>query len=166
MKDAPDILENTKIGEVTEGIAIMSKFLSDDREVLLSFFNTDKKNWGDGKVESCLGDIIVIINALVDYADLVEKASKLWEGISNLQKYNFEYHANRCRKISYNLAEQINYDREAALEKCRNMKEKVRDNDVGEDGISALARRHYGENLEKAVPAKPPVKMAQLKIEF
>lgn len=91
-------------------------------------------------IHSCEGDMVVICNAMADYADLMMEFIRQsdYEGY---QKAFYEVHANRCRKISEKLQEQIGYDRNAAIEKCRAKKKYYEqgggesDNDIGEDAM-------------------------------
>lgn len=97
-------------------------------------------------IHSCEGDVIVICNAMIDYADLLMEfiSQSDYEGY---QKAFYEVHANRCRKISEKLQEQIGYDRNAAIEKCRAKKKyygqggEEPDNDIGEEAMVMMVKR-------------------------
>lgn len=97
-------------------------------------------------IHSCEGDVIVICNAMADYADLLMEYIRQsdYEGY---QKAFYEIHAERCRKISLNLQEQIGYDRDAAIEKCRAKRKyygqgsEDDNNDVGEDAMVLAVRK-------------------------
>lgn len=97
-------------------------------------------------IHSCEGDVIVICNAMADYADLLMEyiSQSDYEGY---QKAFYEIHAERCRKISLKLQEQIGYDRDAAIEKCRAKRKyygqgsEDDNNDVGEDAIVLTVRK-------------------------
>lgn len=104
----------------------------------ISFYNL-KAGCYQG-IHSCEGDMIVICNAMIDYADLLLEfiGQSDYEGY---QKAFYEVHAERCRKISQKLQEQIGYDRDAAVEKCRSKKKYYGqdgdgpDSDVGEEAM-------------------------------
>lgn len=97
-------------------------------------------------IHSCEGDVIVICNAMADYADLLMEYIRQsdYEGY---QKAFYEVHAERCRKISLKLQEQIGYDRDAAIEKCRAKRKyygqgsEDDNNDVGEDAMVLAVRK-------------------------
>lgn len=97
-------------------------------------------------IHSCEGDVIVICNAMADYADLLMEYIRQsdYEGY---QKAFYEIHAERCRKISLKLQEQIGYDRDAAIEKCRAKRKyygqgsEDDNNDVGEDAMVLAVRK-------------------------
>lgn len=97
-------------------------------------------------IHSCEGDVIVICNAMADYADLLMEYIRQsdYEGY---QKAFYEIHAERCRKISLKLQEQIGYDRDAAIEKCRAKRKYYGQgseddkNDVGEDAMVLAMRK-------------------------
>lgn len=55
-------------------------------------------------------------------------------------RIQYELHIKRCLKIQKLISEQIGYDREAAIEKCRK-KNHRKDEDVGEDAVVLAARR-------------------------
>lgn len=97
-------------------------------------------------IHSCEGDVIVICNAMADYADLLMEYIRQsdYEGY---QKAFYEIYAERCRKISLKLQEQIGYDRDAAIEKCRAKRKyygqgsEDDNNDVGEDAMVLAVRK-------------------------
>ncbi len=92
---------------------------------------------------TCEGDVLVTINALADYADIIMEfiAQSDYGGYRNAF---YELHAERCRKISKKLQEQIGYDRDAAIDRCREKKKyfgKNSDNDVGEDALVMAVKK-------------------------
>lgn len=92
-------------------------------------------------VQSCQGDLIVICNALADYAGLLsEYLEEEGEQMDVCGRIRYELHIERCLKIQKLISEQIRYDREAAIEKCRK-KNHRKDEDVGEDAVVLAARR-------------------------
>lgn len=128
---------------------------------LLRYF--DLKDWSDKVIETCAGDITVIINALEDYGRLLDAVVKEW-GLDGYHGALYELHAERCRKISAKYQQAVGYDYRRALDKCRKRKEK--EVDVGEEALSLLAK--YGAKGTKPKeateqPAPPPAE--QLRME-
>lgn len=81
-------------------------------------------------VVSCsYGDIVLIICMLHDYVKMMDK----------IQEDDIQwkvYYRNRFIRMADHLAEQIDYDYDAAVEKCRKKQEqKERYSDVGEDAM-------------------------------
>lgn len=96
---------------------------------------------------SCEGDLIVICNVLVDYADMLDEflqADRERLGLCGALQY--EHMRDRCRKITAGLQEKIGYDRDAAIEKCRKRADRKpkADAGIGEDALVLSARRRAG----------------------
>lgn len=110
----------------------------------LQFYNLKSRCYQG--IHTCEGDMIVICNILADYADLMMEFIRQsdYEGY---QKAFYEVHAQRCQKISLKLQEQIGYDRDAAIERCRAKRKyygesgDVPDNDVGEEAMVMMVKR-------------------------
>lgn len=144
--------------ETTETV-FLAELYGPEPEGIFSFLNRDFK---PAQVETCYGDLIIMINALMDYASLLDGAVKEW----NLDGYHassYKYHAERCRKISRHYAQAIGYDYEMALEKCRKKQEKHQESDVGEDALAAAY--HKGLREAKAKEKKKEEKNEQLRDE-
>lgn len=113
----------------------------------LQFYNLKSQCYQG--IHTCEGDITVMCNAMADYADLIMEFIRQsdYEGY---QKAFYEVYANRCRKISEKLQEQIGYSREAAIERCRIKRGwRESDNDIGEDALVMAvkkSREKKGEN--------------------
>jgi len=113
------------------------------------------------EIRACYGDIIIIINAMADYADLLDEYRRMFpEKLDAFQTATYEYQAGRCRKIQKSLEKQMEYDREKAIEKCKKYHRKQEDNDIGEEALALLARRKASEEKKKEETEKPaePVK--------
>lgn len=101
------------------------------------------------------GDMYVIINAMADYADILMESIALSGGKMGYKEAFYEIHANRCQKISERLQEQIGYNREEAIERCRKKRRYYGDggeddsSDVGEDAMY-LALKQRREKVVKA----------------
>lgn len=133
--------------------------------------NEDEKNMvpiryleldGERKeIHSCYGDIIIIINAMADYAGLLDDYRMMYpEGLNAFQAATYEYQANRCRKIQKSLEQQMGYDRDKAFEKCQKRRAKQSSDDVGEEALVLLARKKANEERKKEEARNPsePVK--------
>lgn len=112
------------------------------------------------EVRTCHGDLIIMINALMDYSNILEGVVEEW----NLDGYHaasYQYHAERCRRISRHYADAIGYDYEKALENCRKKQKEV--GDTGEEALAAA----YHKNLRdvKAREEKKAEKANSHKLE-
>ena len=96
------------------------------------------------EVQTCYGDLYVIVNALRDYANLLEGAIQEWE-LRGFHAFTYELHAARCRKIAGKYAATIGYDYDKALERCQRRRAKgIKDSDTGMDGLEALMWKQEG----------------------
>lgn len=104
------------------------------------------------EITASYGDIVIIINTLADYAELLEEYVQEYpDTLNNWQKANYGYQASRCRNIYHSLERQMMYDREANIEKCRKQREKKEeDSDVGEDAMILAVRKAHNDALQKA----------------
>lgn len=91
-------------------------------------------------VSTCYGDICKIVNAIMNYASLMEMVCDQW-GLTGYHRASYELQAKKLRQIGEKLQKGIGYDYEKALRKCRKEKQKpVRDNDVGEEALVMASR--------------------------
>ena len=96
---------------------------------------------GDKELRTCYGDLYVIVNALRDYANMLESVIPEW-GLTGYHAATYELHAARCRKIAEKYAAAIGYDYDKAVERCENRRAKgSRGGDTGMDGLEALVRK-------------------------
>jgi 2-hydroxy-3-keto-5-methylthiopentenyl-1-phosphate phosphatase len=107
-----------------------------DKSVELSYI--EMKHLKEQVIKSCIGDLQIICNAMDDYAKQLE------EFIADNEMHpvavaRYEIHADRCRKISNKIADQIGYDKAKALEKCMKRQEEKQD-DIGEDALALAAK--------------------------
>ena len=111
-------------------------------EVLLHIFDLS----GTLEVKTCYGDVVKIVNALRDYAKLLELVCDEWD-LGGFHRATYEYQAEKLRQIADKLQCGIGYDYDAAVRKCQKLREKKpRNADVGEDAMvlavsAALSRR-------------------------
>ena len=102
------------------------------------------------ELHTCYGDLYVIVNALRDYANLLEGAVEAWS-VPGCHAAPYEFHAARCRKIAGKYAAAIDYDYDKALERCQKRRTKEeRNSDTGMDGLEALIRnREHGPSKKE-----------------
>lgn len=84
-------------------------------EVLLHVFDLS----GTHEVKTCYGDVVKIVNALRDYAKLLELVCDEWE-LAGFHRATYEYQAEKLRQIADKLQCGIGYDYDAAVRKCQN----------------------------------------------
>lgn len=128
---------------------------AEEANVPIQFYNLKSSCYQGVHVSE--GDMYVIINAMADYSDILMESIALSGEKLGYKEAFYEVHARRCRKISECLQEQIGYNREEAIEKCRR-KHKYYGNggeddssDVGEEALYlALKRRQEKARKEKA----------------
>lgn len=93
-------------------------------------------------VVSCsYGDIVLIICMLHDYVKLLDEIRDdiQWKA----------YYRNKFITMADRLAEQIDYDYDAAVEKCRKKQEKEeRDSDIGEEAMALAVKRGGAKKRE------------------
>lgn len=93
-------------------------------------------------VVSCsYGDVVLIICMLRDYVKMLDEIRDdiLWK----------IYYREKFIKMADRLSEQIGYDYDAAVEKCRKKQEKLeKSSDIGEDAM-ALAVKYGGGKKKK-----------------
>lgn len=95
----------------------------------------------DYAVSCSYGDIVLIICMFRDYVKLLDER----KGDDITYK---AYYRKRFLHIADSLSEQIGYDYDAALEKCRKKQEKESNSDVGEEAM-ALAIKYGGRGKKK-----------------
>lgn len=93
-------------------------------------------------VVSCsYGDIVLIICMLHDYVKMLDEVRSdiQWEA----------YYREKFMKMADRLSEQIEYDYDAALEKCRKkLGQKESSSDVGEEAMALAIKRSTGKKKE------------------
>lgn len=94
-------------------------------------------------VVSCsYGDVVLIICMLHDYVKMLDEQRD--------DDINYQaYYRKKFMDIADRLAEQIGYDYDAALEKCRmKLEQKERSSDVGEDAMTLAVKHGIGKKKE------------------
>ena len=87
------------------------------------------------------GDLILIIGMLRDYIRIGDEA---WKDDINWEVY----YRKRFRKMADRLSDQLGYDYDKAVEKCRKKQEKESKSDIGEDAMALAVK--YGARKGKA----------------
>lgn len=95
----------------------LERYLSS--EVLLHVFDLN----GTHEVKTCYGDIVKIVNALRDYAKLLEMVCDEWE-LGGFHRATYEYQAEKLRQIADKFQCGIGYDYDDAVRKCQKLREK------------------------------------------
>ncbi len=94
-------------------------------------------------IVSCsYSDIVLIICMLRDYVKMLDEVRSdiQWEA----------YYREKFIKIADRLSEQIEYDYDAALEKCRKkLGQKEKDSDVGGEAMALMIKRGSNKKKEK-----------------
>lgn len=96
-------------------------------------------------VVSCShGDIVLIICMLHDYIKMLDEL----KGDGDIAWTS--YYRKKFQNMADRLAEQIEYDYDAALEKCKKKWEKQeKENDIGEEALVLAMKRGTGKKQEK-----------------
>ena len=81
------------------------------QELSLCFHDLD----GSHVFKTCYGDICKAVNALRDYARLLEMACEQWD-LTGFHRALYEYHAEKMREIAGKFQAGIGYDYDAAME--------------------------------------------------
>lgn len=89
-------------------------------------------------IETCVGDLRTVIDALADYFDIVSKKVVTME--IGYSKTAWEIQLEKIKRIQMELEKATGYSRNAQLEKCMKKRE-LKDNDIGEDALTLLAGR-------------------------
>ena len=89
------------------------------REVLLHVFDLS----GTHEVKTCYGDVVKIVNALRDYAKLLELVCDEWD-LGGFHRAIYEYQAEKLRQIADKFQCGIGYDYDAAVRKCQKLRGK------------------------------------------
>ena len=92
-------------------------------------------------IRSCEGDLILAVNALVDYGDLLDQYLEAHKDeLGAFVAAYYAEHGERCRRVAGKLAAALGYDREATLKRCQKLTEKVsQGDDIGEDALVLTA---------------------------
>ncbi len=152
-KDAP--LPTAKFEPSTSATVEMTEIDGMEQGAVLRFTDagSSRRPGGDKEVRTCCGDLYVIVNALRDYANMLESVIPEW-GLAGYHAAVYELHAARCREIAGKYAAAIGYDYDKAMERCLNRRAKGDSGgDTGMDGLEALVHKRQqksdGGNQQK-----------------
>ena len=121
-------------------------------EVLLHVFDLS----GTHEVKTCYGDVVKIVNALRDYAKLLEMVCDEWD-LGGFHRATYEYHAEKLRQIADKFQCGIGYDYDAAVRKCQKLRgKKPRNADVGEEAMVLAVKRGFEQAQAKANKPSSP----------
>lgn len=137
-KDAP--LPAARFEPATTATVEMTEIDGMEQGAILRFTDAGQSG-GDRELRTCYGDLYAVVNALRDYANILEGVIPEW-GLTGYHTAVYELHAARCREIAGKYAAAIGYDYDKAMERC--LKRRARDgsgDDTGLDGLEALARK-------------------------
>ncbi len=110
-------------------------------EGILSVFSTDDT----GIIRTCYGDICKTVNALMDYANLLELVCEEWQ-LTGYHRATYELRAAKLREIAQNLQTGIGYDYAAALRKCQQQKKRKTNRlEIGEDALIHATQQRKGD---------------------
>ncbi len=121
----------------------------DCREICIDYLKHTSEGFVPSQLKSCHGDLVLICNALMDYADICD-AFREREQLEGFAAGTYEYYANRFREIAKKYGEAIGYDREKTIKRCRKRQLKAEQSDVGEEALTMLVNRGTAEARKKA----------------
>ena len=120
------------------------------QELTLSYVDLD----GSHELQTCYGDILKTINALMDYTRMLDLVCEQWH-LTGFHKATYEYQAGKLREIAEKFQTAIGYDYHAAVEKCRKKRAKKScSDDVGEDALTLTVHRQQKAAEKKAEETK------------
>ena len=114
-----------------------------EQGAILKFMDSGKcgRASEEKELRTCCGDLYVIINALRDYANILESVIEEW-GLTGYHAAKYQLHAERCRKIAGKYSTAIGYNYDKALKRCQKRRDKARESDdIGMDGLEALVNK-------------------------
>ncbi len=98
----------------------------------------DTKGMDERWIETCPGELKIIIDVLADYYDIASKKVIEMEGA--YAKAAWEYQLQRIKEIQAKLENSTGYIRDKQLEICMKKKPKM-DDDIGEDALVLAAKK-------------------------
>jgi len=121
-----------------EEVCILPIELDATREELVIAFQDIE---GPCEIKTCYGDICKIVNALMDYARMLEMVCDEWH-LEGFHRAVYEYHAEKLRAIARKYQAGIHYDYDAAVEKCKKKRAKKQtEDDVGGEAMEMACRK-------------------------
>jgi len=108
-----------------------------DERMKRFFHYIEHKGMNEQWIETCFGELRVIIDALADYYDMV---SEKVNGMEGYAKAAWGYQMQRIKEIQTKLEDSTGYNRDKQLEICMKKKAKKDDN-IGEDALVLAAKK-------------------------
>lgn len=135
-------LQNALSEQQVELMKALEEGLPDVEVPIEGAVNSNTRPYSQYKVGLAYGDLTLIIAMIRDYIKVLDKRVES----ENTGFFHFEYEAYyrpKFMKIADHISEQINYDYDKQIEKCKKALEKKESNsDVGEDAITLATTRH------------------------
>lgn len=98
----------------------------------------DTKEMNEQWIETCVGELRIVIDALADYYDMTSKNVETMG--TEYPKAVWEHRLKRIKQIQTKLEESTGYNRDKQIEICKKRKQ-VRNDDIGEDALVIVSRR-------------------------
>ena len=92
----------------------------------------DIKGMNEQWIETCVGELRIVIEALADYYDIACRSAETME--VGYSRAVWEERLKRIKCIQTNLEEATRYNRDKQIEICKKPK-RVRNDDIGEDAL-------------------------------
>lgn len=92
----------------------------------------DTKGMNEKWIETCVGELRIVIEALADYYDIACRSAETME--VGYPRAVLEERLKRIKCIQTNLEEATGYNRDKQIEICKKPK-RVRNDDIGEDAL-------------------------------
>lgn len=103
------------------------------------------KNATEEMIETSSGELRIIIDALADYHDIIQKNV---ETMGDYAKATWINRAERIKQIQTKLEESIGYSRDKQIEVCQKKKSKKQD-DIGGDALELAFNRSANKKDDK-----------------
>lgn len=98
----------------------------------------DTKGMNEQWIETCVGELRIVIEALADYYDIANKRIETME--VGYHRAVLEERMERIKRIQGKLEESTGYSRDKQIEICMKRK-RIRDDDIGEDAFVVASRK-------------------------
>ena len=97
----------------------------------------EHKGMNEQWIETCVGELRIIIDALADYYDIAGRSVETMD--EGYPKAAWGYHLERIKQIQTKLEESTGYNRDRQIEICKKPK-RARNDDIGEDALVIALR--------------------------
>lgn len=98
----------------------------------------EHKGMNEQWIETCIGELRIIIDALADYYDIAGRSAETME--TGYARAVLEERLERIKRIQTKLEESTGYNRDRQLEICKKPK-RARNDDIGEDALVIALHR-------------------------